>query len=150
MVSYDVRDIRNTLPTLIGKVDPSRQEPVIVALLCTHHAGILGLDLPRNMRTVLVHCTSRIDILDMLKAFESGADGVAVVRCNDGTCKYKDIAPRVNARVKRVQDLLGMLKIEPGRVEILSAVSTDDGNPYAAVCADFSERVKKIGMRAGK
>ena len=150
MVSYDVRDIRKTLPTLIGKVDPSRQEPVIVALLCTHHAGILGLDLPRNVRTVLVHCTSRIDILDMLKAFESGADGVAVVRCNDGTCKYKDIAPRVNARVKRVQDLLGMLKIEPGRVEILSAVSTNGGNPYAAVCADFSERVKKIGMRAGK
>jgi formate dehydrogenase (NADP+) beta subunit len=149
MVSYDVRDIRNKLPTLVGKVDPGRQEPVIVALLCTHHAGILGLDLPRNVCTVLVHCTSRIDILDMLKAFESGADGVAVVRCNDGTCKYKDIAPRVNARVKRVQDLLGMLKIEPGRVEILSAVSAT-GNPYAAVCADFSERVKKIGMRAGK
>ena len=150
MVSYDVRDIRNTLPTLIGKVDPKRQEPVVVALLCTHHAGILGLDLPKNVRTVLVHCTSRIDILDMLKAFEVGADGVAVVRCNDGTCKYKDIAPRVNARVKRVQDLLGMLKIEPGRVEILSAVSTDGGNPYARCCAEFSERVKKIGMRAGK
>ena len=150
MVSYDVREIRNTLPTLIGKVDPKRQEPVVVALLCTHHAGILGLDLPKNVRTVLVHCTSRIDILDMLKAFESGADGVAVVRCNDGTCKYKDIAPRVNARVKRVQDLLGMLKIEPGRVEILSAVSTDGGNPYAAACAEFSERVKKIGMRSGK
>jgi NADPH-dependent glutamate synthase beta subunit-like oxidoreductase/coenzyme F420-reducing hydrogenase delta subunit len=150
MVSYDVRGIRNTLPTLIGKVDPNRQEPVLVALLCTHHAGILGLDLPKNVRTVLVHCTSRVDILDMLKAFESGADGVAVVRCSDGTCKYKDIAPRVNARVKRVQDLLGMLKIEPGRVEILSAAPTTDGNPYAAVCADFSERVKKIGMRAGK
>jgi coenzyme F420-reducing hydrogenase delta subunit len=115
--------------------------------LCTHHAGILGLDLPRNVRTVLVHCTSRIDILDMLKAFESGADGVAVVRCSDGTCKYKDIAPRVNARVKRVQDLLGMLKIETGRVEILSAASTNGGNPYAAVCAEFSDRVKKLGIR---
>jgi coenzyme F420-reducing hydrogenase delta subunit/NAD-dependent dihydropyrimidine dehydrogenase PreA subunit len=150
MVSYDVREIRNTLPAVIGKVDPKRQEPVIVALLCTNHAGMLGLDLPKNVRTVPVHCTSRIDILDMLKAFESGADGVAVVRCSDGTCKYKDIAPRVNARVKRVQDLLGMLKIEPGRVEILSAVSTNGGNPYAAVCAEFSERVKKIGIRVGK
>jgi coenzyme F420-reducing hydrogenase delta subunit len=56
----------------------------------------------------------------------------------------------VNARVKRVQDLLGMLKIEPGRVEILSAVSNNGSNPYAAVCAEFSERVKKIGLRAGR
>jgi len=150
MVSYDVREIRNTLPALIGTVDPKRREPVIVALLCAHHAGILGLDLPKNVRAVPVHCTSRIDILDMLKAFESGADGVAIVRCGDGNCKYKDIAPRVNARVKRVQDLLGMLKIEPGRVEILSAISTNGGNPHAAVCADFSERVKKIGLRAGR
>jgi coenzyme F420-reducing hydrogenase delta subunit len=86
----------------------------------------------------------------MLKAFEAGADGVAVVRCGDGNCKYKDIAPRVNARVKRVQDLLGMLKIEPGRLEILSAIANNGGNPYAAVCAEFTERVKKIGIRAGK
>jgi formate dehydrogenase (NADP+) beta subunit len=150
MVSYDVRDIRNRLSTVIGPVDPQRGEPGIVAFLCTYHAGVLGLDLAKNVKVVPVHCTSRIDILDMLKAFELGADGVAVVRCNDGTCKYKDIAPRMNARVKRVQDLLSMLKIEPGRVEILSAVSTNGGNPYAAVCAEFSERVKKIGIRAGK
>ncbi|MCK9418139.1 MAG: FAD-dependent oxidoreductase [Nitrospirae bacterium] len=150
MVSYDVREIRKTLPTVIGKIDAKRQEPVVVALLCTNHAGMLGLDLPKNVRTVPVHCTSRIDVLDLLKAFELGADGVAVVRCGDGNCKYKDIAPRVNARVKRVQDLLGMLKIEPSRIEILSAPSTNGGNPYAAVCAEFSEKVKKIGMRAGK
>ncbi len=146
MVSYDVREIRNSLSASIGKVDESRREPVIVALLCTNHAGILGFDLPTNMKIVPVHCTSRIDILDMLKAFEAGADGVVIVRCNDGTCKYRDIAPRVNARVKRVQGLLGMLSIEPGRLEILSA-SNNGGNSYAAVCADFSERVKKIGLR---
>ena len=150
MVSYDVRGIRNSLPTLIGKVDPKRQEPVIATFLCTHHAGVLGLDQPKNVRAVPVHCTSRIDILDMLKAFEAGADGVAVVRCGSGTCKYRDIEPRVNARVKRVQDLLGMLKIESGRLEILSAAPTNGGNPYTAVCAEFSERLKQIGLRAGK
>jgi coenzyme F420-reducing hydrogenase delta subunit len=110
--------------------------------------GVLGFDLPENVRRVPVHCTSRIDILDLLRAFESGVDGVAVVRCNDGTCKYRDIAPRVNARVKRVQELLGMLKIESGRMELLSATSGNGGNPYAAVCVDFSERIKKIGLRA--
>ena len=147
MVSYDVREIRNSLPTTIGKIDVTRREPVIAAILCTNHAGILGFDLPKNVKTVPVHCTSRIDILDMLKAFEAGADGVAVVRCNDGTCKYRDIAPRVNARVKRVQELLGMLKIEPGRLEILSAASNNGENPFTGVCAEFSERVKRIGLR---
>ena len=150
MVSYDVREIRNTMPAIVGTIDPKRQEPVIAAFVCMHHAAAPGLDLPKNVRAVPVHCTSRIDILDMLKAFEVGADGVAVVRCGSGTCKYRDIEPRVNARVKRVRDLLGMLKIESGRLEILFAASTNGGNPYASVCAEFSERLKQIGLRAGK
>ncbi len=142
MVSYDVREIRNTIPALIGKIDSARKEPVIVALLCNHHARVISI--PNNMKAFPVHCTSRIDTLDLLKAFESGADGVAVVRCGSGTCKYRDIEPRVNARVKRAQDLLSAVGIDKARVEIISAA---DGNSYAAMTAEFSERVKKIGLR---
>ena len=40
MVSYDVREIRNAFPKLVGKVDSKRQEPVIVALLCNHQAKV--------------------------------------------------------------------------------------------------------------
>ncbi len=149
MVSYDVRQIRETMSAVVGKVDLTRQEPVILALVCTHHAGVPGFGLPRNVRIVPVHCTSRIDILDLLKAFECGVDGVAVLRCNDGTCKYKDIAPRVNARVRRGQELLGMLGIETGRIEILTGDSSAV-NPYAAACADFSGRIRQMGLRAAK
>ena len=149
MVSYDVRQIRDTMSAVVGKVDPERQEPVIVALVCTHHAGVSGLDLPKNVRTVPVHCTSRIDILDLLKAFESGVDGVAVVRCDDGMCKYRDITPRVSARVGRVRELLGMLGIEAGRIEILTG-DLSSGNTYADVCADFSERIRQMGLRNAK
>ncbi len=148
MVSYDIREHRNNMPTVVGTMDPKRQEPVIVAFMCTHHVGVLGFDVPKSVKTVPVHCTSRIDVLDILKAVESGADGVAVVRCGDGTCKYRDIAPRVNARVKRAQELVGALGIDKGRIEILSATSGNGGNPYAAVCAEFSEKVKKMGMRS--
>jgi NADPH-dependent glutamate synthase beta subunit-like oxidoreductase/coenzyme F420-reducing hydrogenase delta subunit len=146
MVSYDVREIRNSMPSVVGAVDPERQEPVIVAFLCTHHVGVHGFGLLKNVRTVPVHCTSRIDILDMLKAFECGADGVAVVRCSDETCKYRGISTRVNARVNRVKDLLEMLKIGKDRIELLSSSSTN-GNPWSAVCADFTERIKQIGLR---
>jgi NADPH-dependent glutamate synthase beta subunit-like oxidoreductase/coenzyme F420-reducing hydrogenase delta subunit len=150
MVSYDVRDIRNSLTTVVGAVDPKRQEPVIAAFICTHHTGVLGFDLPKNIRAVPVHCTSRIDILDLLKAVETGVDGVAVVSCNDGTCKYKDIAPRVNARVRRGQEMLGMLGIGSGRIELLSVSSAAGGNPYAAACADFSGRISQMGLRNAK
>ncbi len=147
MVSYDVREHRNNMDSVVGAIDSKRQEPIIVAFMCTHHVGVLGFDVPKNVKTVPVHCTSRIDVLDILKALESGADGVAVVRCGDGTCKYRNIAPRVDARVKRAQELIAALGIDKNRIEILSAASGNGGNPYAKVCSEFSEKVKKIGPR---
>ncbi len=146
MVSYDVREFRDRMPSLIGAVDPGRKEPHIAAFICTHHVGVLGFKVPGNVRAIPVHCTSRVDVLDVLKAVECGADGVAVVRCGEGTCKYRGIMHRVDARAKRVQDLIKALGMEPGRIEILSAAAGDDGS-YAAVCSAFSDRVKEIGLR---
>ena len=146
MVGYDVREIRDTLPTIIGTVDKGRQEPVIAAFLCSHHVGIKGFELPGNVKKVPVHCTSRIDIIDLLKAFECGADGVAVVRCSGASCKYKGIGNRVSARVDRTKQLITMLGMEPGRIEILTA-DTSNGNPYNAVCTDFSGWIKQMGIR---
>ncbi|TNF50929.1 hydrogenase iron-sulfur subunit [bacterium] len=146
MVSYNVRELRDSMSSVVGSVDPQRKDPVVVAFLCTHHVGVHGFEVPLNVRTVPVHCTSRIGTLDMLRAFEYGADGVAVVRCSDGSCKYKGIAQRISARVKQTQDLLGMLGIGRERVEILSAEATN-GNPFATVCADFSEKIKQTGLR---
>jgi coenzyme F420-reducing hydrogenase delta subunit/NAD-dependent dihydropyrimidine dehydrogenase PreA subunit len=149
MVGYDVREIRDTLPLVVGKLDPKRQEPVVVAFLCSHHVGIHGFGLPENVRKVPVHCTSRVDVNDMLKAIECGADGVAVVRCSESACKYKGIEHRVVARVGRVKQLAGMLGMEPGRVEILTA-DTHNGSSYASVCGDFAGRIKEMGLRVPK
>lgn len=146
MVSYDVREFRDRMPLLIGTADPARQEPHIAAFICTHHVGVLGFKVPGNVKAIPVHCTSRVDVLDVLKAVECGADGVAVVRCGDQTCKYRDIEPRVNARMKRAQALLQSLGMEPGRMEILSATGGDAAS-YASVCGAFSGRVKEIGLR---
>jgi coenzyme F420-reducing hydrogenase delta subunit len=138
MVSYDVKEIRNTMVEIVGTVDSKRTDPLIVAFVCTNRMGIQGVDLPKNCRPFPVHCTSRIDVLDILKAFETGADGVAVVRCGDKNCKYEKIEPRVNARVKRGQELLKALGMEPERIGLLAASSA---------CGEFSEKMKSIGLR---
>lgn len=150
MVGYDVREIRNTMATTVGCVDSGRTEPLIVAFVCTNRLGIHGADLPGNYRPFPVHCTSRVDVLDVLKAFEAGADGVAVLRCGEGNCKYIRIEPRVAARMKRGQELIKALGMDPGRVEILTAQTDAAGNPYSAACTGFSARVKELGLRTGK
>ncbi|MBI4688093.1 MAG: FAD-dependent oxidoreductase [Nitrospirae bacterium] len=146
MLSYNTMDIRKTMPSIIGVLDTKREKPVIAAFLCTHHVGVLGFDMPDNIRKVPVHCTSRIDITDLLKAFECGADGVAVVRCPEGSCKYKGVGKRVAARVNRTKELISMLGIDAGRIELFRAGS-GNGNSYASVCNEFAERIKEIALR---
>ncbi|UCG78161.1 MAG: FAD-dependent oxidoreductase [Nitrospirota bacterium] len=147
MVSYDVNEIRSSMPDIIGKRDPKRSDPVIAAFLCTHHTGVGGFNVPGNIRTIPVHCISRVDVLDVLSAFSNGADGVAVIRCADGSCKYKGVAKRVSSRIGRARELLSMLGIENERTEMLTASSTN-GNRYSSVCTEFSEKIKELGLRS--
>jgi NADPH-dependent glutamate synthase beta subunit-like oxidoreductase/coenzyme F420-reducing hydrogenase delta subunit len=148
MVTYDVREIRGAMATTVGCVDSKRTDPLIVAFVCTNRLGVHGADLPGNYRPFPVHCTSRVDVLDILKAFETGADGVAVVRCGESACKYEKIEPRVKARVKRGQELIKALGMEPERIAVLTAAPTGNGgHPYSAVCTEFSEKVKQLGIR---
>lgn len=146
MLSYDIDEIRNTIGGLVGAVDPKRQDPAILAFLCTHHVGVLGFDLPDNMHKIPIHCISRIDILDILKAFECGVDGVAVFHCEDGSCKYRGIKQRVSARLEKAGKVIEGLGIEKGRFSMISMTSAN-GNSYKNVCADFTSQIKQMGLR---
>jgi F420-non-reducing hydrogenase iron-sulfur subunit len=60
-------------------------EPKIVAFACNwcayaaaDLAGVSRFQYPANMRTIRVMCSGRINPNFILKAFESGADGVLV------------------------------------------------------------------------
>jgi len=60
-------------------------EPRILAFCCRHCAyaaadlaGGLRIEYPSGVRIVDVPCSGRVDVLDILRAFEQGADGVVV------------------------------------------------------------------------
>ena len=61
---------------------------------------------PSNVKVVKVPCTGRVDILLMLKAFESGVDGVYVAGCMEGECHYLRGNLRARRRVEYVKGLL--------------------------------------------
>jgi len=144
MVSYDVREHRNNMAAAIGSPSAGRTEPLIAAFVCTNNIGRHAFQTSSNVKVFPVHCVSRVDILDMLKAFECGADGVAVVSCSGGACKYLDVEKRASARISRAKSLLSVLGIQPERLQKLSSV-TADIDSHAAACREFSERVKALG-----
>lgn len=142
MVSYDVKQLREDIKNHLAPLNPQGEDPVIATFVCTHHTGVGGFNLPENFKVFPVHCISRIDILDILKAFECGTDGVAVVGCSAEACKYKGIHERVDARIKRAQELLSMLGVDKELIGMLT-VSKGNGNPYLKVCGDFADMIKQ-------
>ncbi len=146
MLSYDINGLRNSVPSLVGPIDPKRSEPVIAAFLCAHHAGVTGFNLQENIKQVHVHCISRIDILDILKAFECGVDGVAVLHCTQEACKYRGISQRVDARLQKAKKLISSLDIEEGRLALIAADSFGQ-ELYKLECLNFTATVKQMGLR---
>jgi len=60
-------------------------EPTVVAFCCNYCAytaadlaGSMRLEYSPNVRIIKLHCTGKLDILYLLKAFEGGADAVFV------------------------------------------------------------------------
>ena len=71
-------------------------EPRIVGFLCNwcsgagaDLAGVTRLKMPPNVIPVRVMCSSRVDVLFMLRAFLEGADGVLLTGCHPGDCHYQ-------------------------------------------------------------
>ncbi|HIJ59310.1 MAG TPA: FAD-dependent oxidoreductase [Nitrospirae bacterium] len=126
MVSYDVREIRDNMPVTIGILNPDRKIPVIAGFFCTHHVGVKGFQVPDNIRVIPLSCVSRLDVLDILKAFQCGADKVAILKCPEDSCKYESVNTRFSLRLSRAKKLLQMLSIQPEKIVVLSELEVGE------------------------
>ena len=70
-------------------------------------------DIPAEVRMVRIPCTGRISKSLLFRAFEMGADGVALVGCEAGSCRYGSgtaVARRNVEGTRGILDLLGLGK----------------------------------------
>jgi F420-non-reducing hydrogenase iron-sulfur subunit len=126
-------------------------QPKIVAFLCNwcsyagaDLAGVSRMQYPPSIRVVRVPCSGRINPLFLVAALQNGADGVLVSGCHPGDCHYLSgnlVARRKFAVVKNLLEYVG---IEPGRVQF-SWVSASEGGRFAALIAQVTEDVRKLG-----
>lgn len=68
-------------------------------------------DFPAEVRMIRIPCTGRISKSLVFRAFEMGADGVALVGCEAGACRYGSgtiVAERNVSDIRGILDLLGL------------------------------------------
>jgi F420-non-reducing hydrogenase iron-sulfur subunit len=125
--------------------------PKIVAFLCNwcsyagaDLAGISRIQYPASIRVIRVPCSGRVDPFHILKALQSGADGVLVSGCHPGDCHYLTGNYVARRRFAVLNDLLEFAGLDPGRVSF-SWVSAAEGERFAEVVREVTEKVKALG-----
>ena len=126
-------------------------EPKIVGLLCNwcsyqgaDLAGTSRVKYAPNVRIVRVMCSGRVEPTFVLKAFQSGADGILVCGCHIGDCHYVDGNRKAARRIPLLKKMLTQLGIEEERVR-LDWVSASEGGRFASIVNEMTEQVRKLG-----
>ncbi len=83
-------------------------------------------------------------MLTLLKAFESGVDGVYVAGCMEGECHFLKGNLRARKRVNYAKTLLQEVGIDPERVEMYN-LSAAQGQRFAAIANEMAERIRALG-----
>ncbi|MEW6442830.1 MAG: hydrogenase iron-sulfur subunit [bacterium] len=104
-----------------------------------------------KVRFLVMPCSSKIEVQQLVKLLEQGADGIQVVGCADTACKFLVGSTRAEKRVVYVRDLLGEIDFGVERVAMVRGtdLSVGDLMEEAMGCA---ERVRALGpnpMRKG-
>lgn len=85
----------------------------VAALLGSYSVGNGGL------KVMPVPCSGKIDILYLAKAFEGGVDGVALVICPEGECRYLEGNLRARKRAAAVEAMLEEIGVGAGRMAVI-------------------------------
>lgn len=128
-----------------------KYEPKVVALLCTYctytaadMAGSMRLQYPSNVRVVKLLCTGKMDILYLLKIFQSGADVVMVSGCEIGDCHFLEGNLRAKERVAHAKELLDEVGLGGDRLEMFH-IGASDAPKWAEAVEKMTRRAMELG-----
>lgn len=131
--------------------EPVTESPRIVAFCCRYCAyaaadlaGVLRLSYPVETRIVQIPCSGRLDTLEVLHAFEHGADGVMVAGCLEGDCHFQNGNLNARRRVEHIKELLVQVGLEPERIEMFN-LSSAMGRQFAEVTRSMVAQILDLG-----
>jgi F420-non-reducing hydrogenase iron-sulfur subunit len=88
-------------------------------------------------------CSGKADLLYLLKAFETGADGLALVTCPKNECHYLEGNLRAPKRAEEANRILEEAGMGHDRVVVLSMKGKEAGEITAKLAA-FREKIRAL------
>jgi len=85
----------------------------------------------------------------VLEALMNRMDGVAVLGCHFGDCHYITGNYYTERRMKAVRAILEYIEVEPDRL-LVDWVSAAEGERFATIVRDFTEKIRSLGPLGGE
>jgi F420-non-reducing hydrogenase iron-sulfur subunit len=129
-------------------------QPRVVSFVCkwctsaaADLAGVTRLKYQPNSVNIRVMCSSRVDPVHVLEAFQKGADGVFVGGCYPGECHYQVGNFKTMRRMMMLRHLLEGMGISPKRLR-LEWISAAEGPKFKKVMNEFIDALRELGPLA--
>ncbi len=104
----------------------------------------MRINYPGTIRIIRVPCTGKVDIIHILRAFEKGADGVYVVGCLEGECRFENGNLQARKRVEQAQQILDAIGIGGERTQMYN-LSSGEGPRFAEYAIEMTKKIKELG-----
>ena len=107
-------------------------------------AGARRMRYPANVRIVHVPCTGKVEVQQILAAFERGIDGVLVAGCLEGGCHFVEGNLRARRRAEVAQRILDEIGLGRERLRMVN-LSASEAPTFVARVREMVETVERLG-----
>ena len=126
-------------------------EPKILAFCCNwctytgaDLAGLSRMKYPENVRVIRVPCSGRVNPQFVLRAFQSGCDGVLVCGCHPGDCHYSTGNYFTRRRFLLMRRFLEYCGVDPGRFQA-RWISGSEAGKFRDTMKRVTEEIRQLG-----
>jgi F420-non-reducing hydrogenase iron-sulfur subunit len=128
----------------------TKREPNILVFACKW-CGLIGADgagrertlLPVNFRVIPVECAAFVETDAIIRALASDIDGVAVMGCHVGGCRFNDANHAAVKRLELFRDLLDTAGIGRDRLFVSFGTAHED-HQFAEIIRDYFKKLSAL------
>jgi coenzyme F420-reducing hydrogenase delta subunit len=103
-----------------------------------------------ELNSISLPCSGRVNLLYLLKAIETGADGVMLMTCKTGDCKFIQGNLRAQKRTEAIDDLMEESGLGKGHIKYVQITNENKVENIVNEINTFSIQLQSKMQLAGK